>query len=206
MKVHKLKKDIYQNIANACTFLRLISTCIAMYVLHLAIERDYDIKLLVGLIGISLIVWISDYCDGKIARKLKIESEFGAYFDVVVDFIFVFFMHIIFVMKNVIPIWFLFVILEKICNYVVTSWGQTSNEEKKFHFIKDGVGLFVVGCFYMNPMFICFIQKCNISSHRDVNRLLYIITLLAIFSSVCRILDVIRLKVWRYRVEGESGK
>ena len=204
--MRRIRKYIYRNIANACTFLRLISTCIAMYVLHLLIKEDYDTKLWITLVGISLVVWISDYCDGKLARKLKIESSFGAYFDVIVDFIFVFFMHALLVIKNVIPFWFLLVILEKILNYIITSWGQTSNLEKEFHFIKDGIGLFVVSCFYVTPILICFLQKIDTYSYRNINIVLYIISFLAIFSSVSRIRDMIKSRFLLYRVERENGK
>lgn len=202
----RIRKYIYRNIANACTFLRLISTGIAMYVLHLLIRKDYDTKLWITLVGISLVVWISDYCDGKLARKLKIESSFGAYFDVIVDFIFVFFMHALLVLENVIPFWFLFIVLEKIVNYVITSWGQTSNLEKEFHFIKDGIGLFVVSCFYVTPILICLLQKIETYSCRNINIMLYIISFLAMFSSVSRIRDMVKCRFLLCRVERENEK
>ena len=81
--VNRLKKWLFQNIANAITVLGLILSVWLLVVGITFPECLWLITLLASLIGLS------DFLDGKIARRLKINSSFGSIIDRLRDKIFI---------------------------------------------------------------------------------------------------------------------
>jgi CDP-diacylglycerol--glycerol-3-phosphate 3-phosphatidyltransferase len=77
----KLKKEIFLNIPNSITLIRLLFIFIFIYMLF----NDYS-KL--SLTIVFSIAAISDWFDGYFARKLKQTTKIGARIDQVVDRIF----------------------------------------------------------------------------------------------------------------------
>lgn len=69
-------KTVYKQIPNILTFMRLV--------LSLPMGILYFINPVISIIGISFL-WATDAVDGKIARKLKIQSKLGADMDAVAD-------------------------------------------------------------------------------------------------------------------------
>ncbi len=81
--VNRLKKWLFQNIANVITVLGLILSVWLLVVGITFPENLWLITLLASLIGLS------DFLDGKIARRLKINSSFGSIIDRLRDKIFI---------------------------------------------------------------------------------------------------------------------
>ena len=75
------KLRIKQNIPNTITLLRLIA------IPHLIYSFNY-LSMFVTF-SIFLAAIISDLVDGYVARKISSTSKFGAYLDVIVDFLFI---------------------------------------------------------------------------------------------------------------------
>ena len=70
----------------------------------------------------------TDFMDGCIARKLNIESRIGAYFDVIVDFVFISTIYLLFILKNIFPLWILFIIVAVFGEFILKNfyYNQTS--------------------------------------------------------------------------------
>jgi len=84
MNIRKeLKKYLFKNLANIVTIIGFLAV---IWLLVIIINRPEKLWL-IGLL--VLIAGLSDFFDGKIARKLKIESKFGAVTDHLRDKIFI---------------------------------------------------------------------------------------------------------------------
>ena len=68
-----------------------------------------------------LVACFTDIIDGIIARKLEVTSNFGAYFDVSVDFSLILIVFIGFVIKLVYPFWLIILICFMFFQFLVTS-------------------------------------------------------------------------------------
>jgi phosphatidylglycerophosphate synthase len=64
----------------------------------------------------------SDFLDGRIARKLRVSSKFGARLDAIVDFIFIGGMFFYFIEIGFYPSWVLLLIVGMFAQFIVTSW------------------------------------------------------------------------------------
>jgi phosphatidylglycerophosphate synthase len=63
----------------------------------------------------------SDQLDGYLARKLNVASRFGAYFDILTDFLFISSVFVVFVLKQLYPFWVLALIGVMFLQFVVTN-------------------------------------------------------------------------------------
>ncbi|PIS39891.1 MAG: hypothetical protein COT32_02690 [Candidatus Nealsonbacteria bacterium CG08_land_8_20_14_0_20_36_22] len=82
-KDEDIKKWVFENLANLVTFLRLFGT---IYILIIAIRNPEQLWKMI-IIGIAVV--LTDFFDGKIARKRNLVSPFGAALDQLGDKIFV---------------------------------------------------------------------------------------------------------------------
>lgn len=127
---------------------------------------------------IFILTAISDYSDGKLARRFKISSENGGKFDVVCDFIFIMISTFALVLIDLIPFWFLLVIILKLIEFFKTSTIKGSLYYEK-------LGHIVALMFYVLPIVSVLINSKSISLI-----LCIFITICAIFSSSFRIIGV----------------
>jgi CDP-diacylglycerol--glycerol-3-phosphate 3-phosphatidyltransferase len=72
-------------------------------------------------IGIFLLAILTDAFDGYFARKLKVSSDYGAYFDIIADFILVLIAFLTFVIIGIYPYWLLFLIILVFLQFILTS-------------------------------------------------------------------------------------
>jgi CDP-diacylglycerol--glycerol-3-phosphate 3-phosphatidyltransferase/cardiolipin synthase len=63
----------------------------------------------------------TDYSDGWLARKLKVTTKFGAYYDALTDFILMIGIFTIFYRVGFYPVWFLFLIAASFIQFLATS-------------------------------------------------------------------------------------
>jgi CDP-diacylglycerol---glycerol-3-phosphate 3-phosphatidyltransferase len=64
---------------------------------------------------------ITDLADGYLARKLKVASKFGAYFDAVTDFVLVIGIFAVFIFSSYYPAWMLLLIAASFAQFIATS-------------------------------------------------------------------------------------
>ncbi|MFX1427247.1 MAG: CDP-alcohol phosphatidyltransferase family protein [Promethearchaeota archaeon] len=106
-----VKKNHY--IPHSITISRIIFTILFLYVYFLTI------------LGLAIIIFsiavITDIIDGIIARKLNVCSSFGSYFDVLADFLLIFFVYISFVINGLYPFWLLILIGFMFIQFIITS-------------------------------------------------------------------------------------
>ena len=137
---------------------------------------DYNMGFL---LLIFILTALSDYFDGRLAKKYNLDTNEGAKFDVICDFIFIFLSTFAVAMINLIPFWFIFVIIFKLIEFFSTSPVDDLYYEK--------LGHIVALMFYAYPIVALLIHV------ETINMFLAIfITICAVISSISRIKNVIR--------------
>ena len=110
------------------------------------------------------------------ARRFKLTTDNGAKFDVICDFIFIILSTSAGVLINLIPFWFLFVIILKLIEFFKTSKGNSLTYDKFGHIVSL--------MFYAFPIVAILINSKTI-----VLILTLFITICAVISSILRIGD-----------------
>ena len=160
----ELLKKIYINIL---TSLRMPLGVLFIYFTLI----DYNIGYL---ILIFILTAFSDYFDGKLAAKYNLNTYDGAKLDVICDFIFIVFSTVAVILIDLIPFWFIFVIILKLIEFFITS---PSND-----FYYETWGHIVALMFYAYPIVALLIHVESINTALAV-----FITICALTSSVSRI-------------------
>ena len=140
--------------------------------------------------------WISDYTDGRVARRLGISSEAGAVLDLLADCFFVFLLNIQVVVLGLVPMIFLLIMVEKILNYITTSKIMNKIHYSSTHFRNDKIGRVVSASFFVIPWAAVFID----STFHDGGRKLILMGLicvivLSVVSSLYRYYET--YKAWK---------
>ena len=125
-------------------------------------------------IGIFLLAIITDAFDGYSARKLGVSSDYGAYFDIIADFILVLIAFWTFIIIGIYPYWLLFLIILVFLQFVLTS--------KLNVLVYDPIGKYY-GAFLFAVILITLISPINF-----YNLLLAAIVLFTIISLISRYL------------------
>lgn len=146
---------------NSVTFLRIILGLAFFWV----VLFDFNVALLVL---IFILTAISDVSDGWLSRKYGLESDAGAKFDVICDFIFIMLSTLSLVLIDMIPSWFVLIIVLKMLEFFITS-GQS--------LVYERFGHLVALMFYAFPIFAVLVN----------DRL--IILILAIFITLCALIS-----------------
>ena len=163
-------------ILNALTSSRIILGLLFLYAVLIRCN-------ILWLLVIFILSFISDSLDGKLARKYNLQSETGAKLDVISDFLFIIISTLALVLIDLIPFWFLFVIILKLIEFSVTS----RIKELKF----DRLGHAVALMFYVFPIVAVFINSKSI------------ILILSIFITICAVMSSI-LRIKKYtKLNGE---
>jgi phosphatidylglycerophosphate synthase len=68
-----------------------------------------------------LLILCLDYLDGYLAKRLKLSSRFGAFFDATTDFVLIFSVFVIFASKGSVPNWVLILIAFSFVQFIATS-------------------------------------------------------------------------------------
>ena len=146
---------------NSVTFLRIILGLAFFWV----VLFDFNVAFLVL---IFILTAISDVSDGWLSRKYGLESDVGAKFDVICDFIFIMLSTLSLVLIDMIPSWFVLIIVLKMLEFFITS-GQNLVYERFGHLVSL--------MFYAFPIFAVLVN----------DRL--IILILAIFITGCALIS-----------------
>ena len=146
---------------NCITSLRILFGFLFLFSVLFDLNTTY-------LIVIFILTAISDVSDGWLSRKYNLSSDDGAKFDVICDFIFIILSTFALILIDLIPAWFLVIIILKLIEFFKTS-DETLVYEKFGHF--------VALMFYAFPIIAVLIN--NKSS----------ILILAIFITICALIS-----------------
>ena len=139
-----------------------------------------------------LIIALTDFFDGKLARHYKITSRPGAILDVVTDFFFIFSASFLLYTQNLLPIGLIILIVFKFAEFCFTSYLIN----KKLHLNKtlffDKIGRFVAIILYSFPLFALILHTFL---HRNIFYTMLLITGLSVISVYRRTLKLISVKI-----------
>ena len=151
---------------NCITSLRILFGFLFLFCVLFDLNTTY-------LIAIFILTAISDVSDGWLSRKYNLSSDDGAKFDVICDFIFIILSTFALILIDLIPAWFLVIIILKLIEFFKTS-DETLVYEKFGHF--------VALMFYVFPIISVLINNKSL-----ILRLAIFITICALISSLSRI-------------------
>lgn len=139
-------------------------------------------------IVVSLVIFLTDFLDGKIARLTSSVSSAGAIFDVVTDLFYIIVSYMVLYTFHIVPLYFLFVILFKFGDFIVTSHFIKKVSNKKATFVFDYLGRIAAAIFYIIPIvsYVSFHIMPN-GYFIIINSIMYIDTFIVFVSFVYRI-------------------
>lgn len=158
------------------------------------LERGYrEDKVLI--IIVFLLVYLTDYIDGKIARFYRLTTKMGSVLDVLADFLFILFSSTALIMKSIMPAWFVLVIILKLTEFIITSAVMKIENKSSRMFVFDFLGRLAAIMFYLIPMIACI---CNMYLKAIVNPVTFILTIattaICILSAFGRVLNCISVR------------
>jgi CDP-diacylglycerol--glycerol-3-phosphate 3-phosphatidyltransferase len=138
----------------------------------------------------------SDVADGYLARKLKCASNAGAKLDIISDTVYTVSSLAVFVYFKIIPMWFIFLMLLKLLEFIITSKLMNYKRKSKDIIFFDKIGKISVSVVMLLPGI--FVFRCIIIDYKTVmNMIIYIITAMIIISFANRIINTVIYKVIR---------
>jgi CDP-diacylglycerol--glycerol-3-phosphate 3-phosphatidyltransferase len=130
----------------------------------------------------------SDIADGYLARKLRCASNAGAKLDIISDTVYTVSSLAVFVYFKIIPMWFIFLLLLKLLEFIITSKLMNYKRKSKDIIFFDKIGKISVSVVMLLPGI--FVFRCIIIDYKMVmNMIIYIITAMIIISFVNRIIN-----------------
>ncbi|WP_407380871.1 CDP-alcohol phosphatidyltransferase family protein [Methanobrevibacter sp.] len=146
---------------NAITCFRILLGLLFMYCVLSDLNTIY-------LIAIFILTALSDVSDGWLSRKYGLSSDDGAKLDVVCDFIFIMISTFSLVLTNLVPAWFLAVIILKLVEFF-----KTSDDALRY----EKFGHFVALMFYVLPILAVLLNDS------------FIILVLSVFITICAVIS-----------------
>lgn len=144
-----------------------------------------------------LIIALTDFFDGKLARYYNVESKMGAILDIGADFFFVFTASCFLYEQNLLPLGIIAIIVIKFAEFCFTSYllNKERNDYNVVFF--DGIGRFVAIVLYIIPLTVIILQSLvhKILLDNVLFSLCIAIGLLSLFSFCMRILKIIQYKI-----------
>lgn len=175
---------------NMLTLLRVVLACLLNYYIFNRFG-----SLLIPVI-IFLLIFLTDFLDGKIARFFGSTSHFGAIFDVLADLFYIVISYIVLCSFHVIPVWFFFIVLFKFIEFVVTSFFLRKLSGGKSIFVFDFIGRFVSVLFYILPILAYASFQLSQSLYFfTIHTFIYIIVFMTFVSSSYRFLNCVKVLV-----------
>lgn len=122
---------------------------------------------------------LSDFLDGKIARRLICQSYIGAIIDVAADSFYILLSLVPLNIFHVIPIWFTAIVILKLVDFILSS--RIISSGKKRQFIFDFLGRLTAVGFYILPVLAGIFPHTGL-----INTVTLLLTFTAVFSSIVR--------------------
>ncbi|OOM82408.1 CDP-diacylglycerol--glycerol-3-phosphate 3-phosphatidyltransferase [Clostridium puniceum] len=180
-------KIIIKYIPNLITITRIIMTFLFIHAIEEQFVYGQNLNLYLTILFSA--ICLSDFVDGKIARKTNSTSIIGAKLDVFADLLYIILSYITLINIKILPFWFLVFVSFKFTEFIITSKfikRNTNSLDKPFVF--DKVGRIVSAIFLIIPGIVC-IYKCSEISNINLifNCFIYIIFIAGLYSSYLRI-------------------
>lgn len=173
---------LMKELPNMLTLLRVVLACILFFYI---LNRFGSLPIAMV---IFLLIFLTDFLDGKIARFYGSTSQFGAVFDILADLFYIVASYIVLCYFNILPLWFLFIMLFKFIEFVVTSFFLKKFSCGKSIFVFDFVGRFAAALFYIMPLLEYVSFQLSQSLYFFTNHIfIYIITFMVFVSSAYRL-------------------
>lgn len=142
---------------------------------------------------ISILIILSDFIDGKFARRYGVSTEVGQSFDIYFDFAYIFIAISILIKYSKIDFYFIIVIVYKFLEFLITSKifkGKFQNmKSKKYYY--DGLGTIVSGIYYVIPLITIFLIYFEIRYSSIILKIvLLVITALTFIASFLKFSDM----------------
>jgi CDP-diacylglycerol--glycerol-3-phosphate 3-phosphatidyltransferase len=145
------------------------------------------------LLLVFTVIIISDVADGYLARKLKCTSNTGAKLDIISDTLYTIFSLTTFAYFKIIPVWFIFIMILKLIEFIITSKMIKTKQKSESVVFFDKIGKLSVSTVMLLPGI--FVFRCIIIDYKIVmNIIIYIITAMLTVSFVNRIINTISVK------------
>lgn len=180
-------ENIIKYIPNIITIARIIMSF--MFVILIVDQFRYREDKLLSIMIIFAAIFLSDFFDGKIARKIGCTSVIGAKLDVFADLLFILLSYTTLVILRILPLWFLCFVIFKFIEFVMTSkFIKLNSNLSNNPFVFDKIGRIVSAAFFIIPGTAC-IYHClmTYSSVNLMNCLLYVLLIAGLYSSFLRI-------------------
>jgi CDP-diacylglycerol--glycerol-3-phosphate 3-phosphatidyltransferase len=143
------------------------------------------------LLLIFFAIILSDVADGFLARKLKCTSDTGAKLDIISDTAYTIMSLTAFAYFKIIPVWFIFIMILKLIEFIVTSKIAKNKYKSEKMLFFDKMGKLSVSIVMLLPGI--FVFRCVIIDYKTVmNTIVYIITGMLIVSFFNRVIDTMK--------------
>jgi len=187
-------ESIIKNIPNSITIVRFLLAAFFPILLNLQLNGDNGNAYMIPVLTVFVIICVSDFLDGRIARKIKAVSALGAVLDVTADLIYIVFAFMVLNILKIIPLWFTGLILLKFVEFQVTSYVMRScNKTIRATFVFDFFGRVSALMFYIIPGIVSILYGCiGTESNWVISMVLYITTLISLISFANRCLNCYR--------------
>lgn len=106
------------------------------------------------------LIAVSDYLDGKLARKYGVQTGIGAMLDVMADFFFIIAACLSLSFRGLFPRWMLAVIIFKFLEFWITSTIFNRSDKNTTVFLFDPLGRIVAVLFYLLPILMLLLHLC----------------------------------------------
>ncbi len=132
-----------------------------------------------GLLFCFTPIALSDFLDGKIARRLICRSYIGAIIDVAADSFYILLSLVLLNFYHIIPIWFTGIVIFKLVDFILSS--RVFSASKKRQFVFDLLGRLTVVGFYILPVLAGMFPHNGL-----INTVTLFLAFAAVFSSIVR--------------------
>lgn len=133
-------------ITNFITFLRVLATIVSLIVVY--ILPDAPMHPLFW--GMTIVVYLTDILDGKLARLWNCGSVFGARMDIIADLFYILSNDIVLIWLRYMNPWLLVLVIVEFTFFLLTSMVKTRKHKNQV-VLFDKIGRFTAGYYYLMP-------------------------------------------------------
>lgn len=181
-----LQSNLKKAAPNLLTLLRLALAC------WLLIQLANRFDAVAVPLAASALIYLTDFLDGRLARRWGCPSRFGMVLDVSADFFYITSFNLALVAYGVLPLWYALIVACKFLEFLVTSAYLRRHQAERHGFVFDRIGRIAAVGFYVLPLaaYLCCVLSPSLYQAVNPYGLVGVVTL-AFVSSVGRIANCI---------------